>query len=439
MTVDERFFEGNFPPGENIQDLYIGWFDAKPGTIKTDKGTFPASWWGEILVYADADEEDVTIRQLRRVAMYGQLNNPDDDPRIGVISLSSTISPYEATIGKQNASDFQLQLHYAALTDLDQQEDDEYLYDEEYLDDKAQETHGEDYFFPQVEQIRATLSWQVENRESQEFTLWVEDLSAKELTEPILAVVEQVSLEPRNIVFELAGTGHQRSEPTYSLPSNCPPGPSDCPPGVTDVVRILPIRFINSSSATLADNDVQNSGKSLEDICKEQIGGVCKVWRDKSCLDVDIVQEIISGDPDFAVCGPLAEVTIKHSGFAHLDEIEIYLVDRLVRWPNGGVTHNANQASAYCILATERMVENPYLLAHELSHVMGLADFGKSGTVVGERDTVAHPGRPNPQAPEDFWQENQSWHNLQIFTDPTISLNSKVRTTAIPDCFRPDF
>lgn len=422
MLDYETIFEGDIQPNENVQNLYVGSFHEKPGAIVTDMGEFPADWWGEILLYTDGDESNVNIRQIRRVAMYGQLKNPENDTRIGVISLSSILPPDEALIYEQNTAAFQLQLHYAALTEVG-------LPDlAELKDDDALDITNTDPVFPPVEQITASFSWQVENIGSQQFTLWVENLKTEGLTIPILEVVKQVSLAPLNIDFFLAGTGDPLPKPSYSLPSNCPPIPPDCPLGFFDVIRYLPLRFINASSATLQNDNVQNSGKSLEILCREQIDKVCEVWRNKSCLDIFVPSDIISGNSAFALCAPIGEVTIKNSGFAIVDAIEIYLVDQLVRWPNGGITHDANQASAYCILGTNKMVENSYLLAHELCHVMGLSHPGKGGVIDGDLDTIAQPGNPNPS--------DQSWNNLQIFIDPTFPLNPLVRTTTTPDCFR---
>lgn len=423
MLDYESIFDGDLKPGENVKNLYVGRFDEKPGIIVTDNGEFPTLWWGEILIYTDGDENNATIQQLRRLAMYGQLQNPDDDPRIGVISLSSILPPEEAPAYEQSISDIQLQLHYAALTDID-------LPDVAELDDdESLDIPESDPVFPRVEQITASFSWQVENIDPQKFTLWVENLMTGDMIDPVLEVVKRVSLASLNINFFLAGTAGPPPEPSYSLPSNCPPGPFDCPTGFFDVLRFLPVRFVNASSASLQDDNVQNSGKSLEALCLDQIDRVCEVWRNKSCLDLYIPLDIIPGNPNFALCTPVKEVTIKNSGFAIVDAIEIYLVNQLVRWANGGITHNANQASAYCILGINKMIENPYLLAHELCHVLGLSHPNAGGLVDGDLNTIAQPGNQNPP--------NQSWNNLQIFIDPAFPLNPLVRTTAIPDCFRP--
>jgi len=446
MIEDDPIYADDFHSGEEIRNLYIGRFDAKRGVIVTDDQDggvkeHPAVWWGAIWLYAESDESNTDIRQLGRVSMYGQLVYPDDDPRIGTLSLASIVRPRDAPYELGEEFGFQWELHYAQLTRMDYPDELDNLTESD-LQRITNNVLEQDPVSPRTEQISGLFTPQIVSPGSQQFTLLINNLETGEFIESVLGVVLSARLDPLDVEFYLSGTGDLSPKPTYSLPSHCqPPEFDDCNPATNkNDINFLPIYFINSSSYSLQDSDVMGTGLALEELCLDQIKGACLVWRKKSCLELIIVQqEIVPGNSAFAECGPLSEISIKNSINYPGEAIEIFLVDQLTNRPNGGITHDEKKPSAYCILALEKMIENPYLLAHELCHIIGLSHPGIKKGIEGSIQTVAHAG--NPVVPElgwKHWQQYQSEQNLGVFTNWEFPLNSIVTPIRSPDCFRPD-
>jgi hypothetical protein len=409
-SQEERF--------DNIKDLYIGRIDQTLGGIRTKQGEADFFWTGETLLYVKPDDEQLTV-QIRRVAFHGTLVDPAWDERLGVVSLSSTIEEGQV-YGVVGDARVRLQLHYAELS----RQTHERLKEYDSPDD-------EDATFPFVEEVEATLSWEIKERNAENFWLAV-NLEMKELIAGETRIVEGLRLAytPVLVRFILAGTGEPRPKPTYSLPSNCPPLPLDCAEDTGSVTRTLAIRFVDLSS--------QDQNHDLAQLCRNQIEGVCDVWRSKSCLDLDVEHEIVQGSmPDrnkYKICTKQKEGEIQNAGYADPNALDIYLVDKLTTRIGGGVAHDSNQASCYIILEVGKLGGNLYLLAHELCHAVGLSHPGTqpfTGWFVGSAASIAQPGTPNSPA--------QSWHNLRVFTVTTHPLNPLLQTTTTPDCFRPNF
>jgi hypothetical protein len=220
--------------------------------------------------------------------------------------------------------------------------------------------------------------------------------------------------------------------------------------------RRLPIKFVSFSK----DYDLTNNVHliALEGICQKQIEGVCKVWRNKAALDLTIkttLEEATDVEPDFdktafykcskpeehcsqEPCNP----TIERSGYASTNHIEVYLVDKLVNRPGGGVSHECGQASAYCILEIGKAATKSYLLAHELVHVLGLDHPGITTPYPGIAEP--YPGSWGSIAEAATAGQvaipKNTFYNCRIFTAGPNNkpLNSIVETTTVSDCFHPD-
>jgi hypothetical protein len=263
------------------------------------------------------------------------------------------------------------------------------------------------------------------------------DFVAEELIEAELGVVQGVHLQAIGVLFQLVGTGEPRPKPTFTLRSNCdpPPPPHDCPDVWT---RTLTLKVVNLShtydTADAADRT------ALEAICNTQLDRVCEVWRNRATLDLNVQSVIEQPDADadgdnplkkaYCNCSHGEEGSIHTIGFASDEHIEIYLVDALTARTGGGIAHDCNEASAYCILEVGRMATNDYLLAHELCHVVGLGHPDGTAGIPGSPNSIAEPGAYNPS--------RHTLYNMRIFTDPSFPLNPKVLDTSLPDCFRPD-
>jgi hypothetical protein len=296
-----------------------------------------------------------------------------------------------------------------------------------------------DAVFPQLEKIAATLDWTVTDQTESAVILEVK-LSAGELIDKKLGLVQGVTLDPIVVPFYPTGPREDRPVVAHSLTSRCPP-----PPGgacVSTWKRILPLRFI--SLATAAD---------VEAVCQRQIDGVCEVWRNKGALDLEVAAHIVetteSQKGRYAALGLFGEGELSDlrdtndTLYATTTQVEVYIVDRFLVNHGGGVAYDCGQASAFCILelgsanaplaSTART--NKYLLAHELGHMLGLAhpDEEDEEIVASSPRSVMEPGNPNPRANTLF--------NCRIFTDRPGEPphNPIVTTTNQADCFRPDF
>ena len=122
----------------------------------------------------------------------------------------------------------------------------------------------------------------------------------------------------------------------------------------------------------------------------------------------------------------------------------VYFVDglELQRDEGGAVTVDSGVASAYCVLNVAQALDNPYLLAHEIGHVLGLDDSNSNrpNLVPGESGTVMDVNAP-------ILTRNRL-SNCRIFSDRLEKLangtvvqrphNPLVITTGNLDYFRPD-
>jgi hypothetical protein len=135
----------------------------------------------------------------------------------------------------------------------------------------------------------------------------------------------------------------------------------------------------------------------------------------------------------FSVLDPLEEdqVRVYYGNWRHL---EIYLIEQFSGGGGGGgKAYNCGQAAAYIVLEADAADTNPYVLAHELGHVLGLGHPGEPGlTYLGSLGSIMVPARPNPNI--------NTLSNCQIFTAGAQQqpLNPIVASTAAPDCFRPN-
>ncbi len=432
-------------PFDDIEDLYIAQIVKAPGSIEivkspgsgqTETETLPAIFSGEMLLYGRIKDETFVVERLRRIALYGSpMEKRADDP-IVTLSLAGPLA--ETVIQPPSPAGsieyVPLQLHYADLSMR-----------------LPPLSESQDAVFPQVERIAASVTWEPADKADPSAVNLEVSLIADKQVVVTLGTVRTVILEPIVLRFQLAGSGSPKPAAAHhSLPTNClPPPGGPCGPGLSTVTRLLPIKFVNFST--------QFSLSTVETMCKTQLcgvplvtgdcppvaGGVCEVWRNKAALDLTIQSTIDNATAHTGYheidqtqeTGPTGIQTLGYY-YPNAPLIVVYLVDALLDRPGGGISHDCGQASAYSILDLNKMGANPYLLAHELGHVLGLYHPDES--------TKPYPGSwesvmkasgafsPNPSA--------NTLYNCRIFTAGMAGspLNPIVTTTNINDCFRPD-
>jgi hypothetical protein len=426
------------PPFDDIENLYVGRIIEAKGIIVTEVGPLNAQLFGEILFYGHTEGEMFVVERLRRLALYGALLEPTDDARVGILSLSGPLGEPPLKPGSTGTvEEVQLQLHYTALS--------------EQLKPLLE---NEDAEYPPLEQITASLTWAQAGIPDQVSVPLEIRVDTKDIIDKKLGFVLAITLEPVVLVFQLIGSGQAPPAPHFSLPGNCPAPGLPCGPTMQTPVRILPVKFINFSKTAPA---------TVEALCKDQIDGVCEVWRNKAALDLNVdltatpttvTVGIIEGTADQKNAFAEPDATQENSlplllpaqtlggspspSLASVGHVEIYVVDKLLDRPGGGITKKSGQADAFCIIGLNKASTNKYLLAHELGHVLGLAH--------PEENMLCYPGSwesvTQASGPINANPNANTLYNCRIFLQPKagcpLTLTPIMQTSAALDCFRPD-
>lgn len=411
---------------DDIKDLYIAAITAAPGAMDGITRAGRTTWYGEILVYGSPEGEGFRIEHLRRFALYGVFEEeiPEETLEIGVVSLGGPLEPVNLQQGR--AEGVLLTLHYAALSRL------------------SPRIESDDATYPQVEEVVGTITWKPLERVTADRVLM--ELSFEAILQEgsrLRGLINRITLDPIVLTFRLAGSSAVDQIAVFALASTCAPPTTPCPGGTTTVTRQIGIHIIDFSTVDPA---------TLEDDCNEQIRRACAVWRQKAAFNIQPLSAITPGSSpqrkayaqldqtqEFDVLSTVGLAAPAAGAPPHalpdLTRLDIYIVDKLLDRPGGGIAHNANQASVFCILDRRKINQtagtaNPYLLAHELGHALNLAHpDGTGGDLPSSPGTIMEPGDPNPSF--------NTLYNCRIFTTPSV-LNQLVSHTTMADCFRPD-
>jgi hypothetical protein len=407
---------------DNLENLYISRIDQMFGSIN---GRRPISLKGEILLYGRTEGNVFIVEQLRRLALYGTLQQSPNGDRLGVISLAGPLTYPELALDQDPKAgaiyNLNLQLHYRALS-------------------IEGPNSLQEAIFPRVEVLTADLTWtQAGELNGQEVKLTI-GLPISKLVDGWLGLVDTMTLDEAPCSFYLPGAGPSNQNQKHNSLHGCIDG-SPCTQGATNFGRLLPLRFINVCGIP---------SSQLEQGCQKQIDGVCEVWRNKAALGPVVEPNIQPGNN----LGDITPTTAQKLRSTTASHVNVYLVQGFdYDATGGGDTKDGGQASAYCMLQAN-LLSNPsnrYLLAHELGHVLGISHPTGSDVISypaatatgvnvhrGERNSVMQPGINS--------MRNTS-RNLQIFTtwpSPTATggnmtpLNAIVSAAPWCDNFHPD-
>jgi hypothetical protein len=431
---------------ENVQNLYVGHFERARGSIQTPEEPVSVLMSGEIMLYGHIESETFVIERLRRVALYGSPENPEDQPKaseqIGIFSLAG---PLEEPIVTQGSIDkFVEQLHYAALSSK--------------LDPLIEIG---DAVFPQVEQIATMLNLEQAGTPDKVAVPLVVSLTSFEPETMILGLIQAITLDPIEVIFNLAGSGSPGHAASHrSLPDKCPPpSPREGdPPPDKDVMR-LGIKFVNLTNIPVIppldcdDTSLINPLGYLECILRRQIEKVCEVWRNKAALELEVQTEIEEGtqqekqdyaDIDTTDLGYFQSLTLSYKLAKDKQVnncVEIYLVNSIIHQggkpTGGGITFDSSLASAFCFLEVAEAQANSSLLAHELGHMLGLIHPDEIPEDM--RSSMGSIMEPSPNPP--YNPPYNTLYNCRIFDDANIGRLNPIVTAAEPlqkDSYRPD-
>jgi hypothetical protein len=426
MTTKELLIKGGTAKHsplvfDDIENLFIGHFRNVDAHIQTISGENPVRLWGEILLYGrlDADGKSFIVGELRRVAAGGGLIEPKLDKRFSSISLAGPLEVPQVgpSVSGGEIVDIRMQLHYSALSQLKP------LLESEHA------------VYSQVDTILTNLSWkQISEPVENSIVLEINFASTKRLTSPIdPPIFESIRFDqPIRVSFDRAGSGKPLAETILPLnappPAAPPPGP--CSPSLTTIVRTLDLNFVN-----LTHHAVDAAVTTLMDRVNE-------VWRDKAALTVThtITPGLANDIETFFSMDQIEEGTVATAGYDHpaIPTMEVYLIESFAtnNQHGGGFAPltPANAASAFCIVEVGAAATNPYLLAHELGHALGLQHpDGTQGTILSSLNSVMQPSGPGASN-----NPSNTLFNMRSLLCCTPPLNPLIQTTAAPGCFHPD-
>ncbi len=365
------------PEVEANRPLYLAQFDAEKGRIilkgEIEERSIVLS--GEMLVIAQPDAaQGLIVEEFRRFTLASE---PLDKLEGGIV-LAGPANKLEFKQGPDGIVDldpFSVVLFYPLLSQLDS---------------ACEES---DAVFPQLERWRGKLNWQPEQKNEAELRTKVTlTLTPDEQVKRPIDVIQAVNFEAV-LSFHLLGT-QEISGPAHKSLSGCEPlGESDG----NHERRALMVRFVNLS---MIETDLDQLGQK---VAQPLIDSACKVWWTKGGVKI-VPKKPDSTEPEIVDLARLNSQAAHLNGRVALGQetalrgmyistkgiveesqaVEIYLVDQLPDRPGGGVTHNCGTNFAYIILEIKKALNNTYLLAHEIGHVLGLR----------------HPGQPAPE-PDD--------------------------------------
>jgi hypothetical protein len=410
------------PPGQT----YVGQIRETEAVVVTEQGEVTIVVSGECVVDGAINEGHFDLTAWRRVALVGRPQNPDQ-PGARSIGIVSLVGPVGASAAKPALDQVNLQLHYEALST----EQSPY----QYQDDEVA--------FPAVETIATSIGWTAEATDSNAVALTL-DMKAEQAVDSSSSLVKTISLESLAAQMNPVRDEPYRPVKHHSLTSSClDPNPVqplglDWQPTLT---RLVPVVFVSLCS--------DRSLSSVQALCEILLANLCPAWRQQGALDYVLSTADV-------VPGLAADVTRYHDlfdgGLSALRNLSyrignsavVYFVDnlRLQRHEGGGWTVDPGVGSAYCVLDVQKADKKPYLLTHEIGHVLGLDDPNGSrpNLVRGEANTVMDV---NAQI-----HTRNRLSNCRIFSDRAETQangttqwrphNPIVTTTENRDYFRPD-
>jgi hypothetical protein len=423
-------------PFDDVRQLYVGRVREGWGKLNLKSGELViVHVRGEILLEGTPQEGEVQTRRVRRIALYGWAVDETDETRndIGVFSLTGPVQRVVAQFEKPGSREgVELHLHYRAL--------------------RGEPSLESDVVFPPIEKLIATLRWNTEVGlgekggaleialfSSQGAALFTELRLELGRVDFLRVGYDSAALPQAQIMAAAAPLSP--ADPSLADPSladPCPPPTAAPDPQFETVLRTLPIKFIN-----LSDN-LNLPEEKVEAICAYQKDGVCQVWRNKGAVALVTWGGGVDHSASAQRLGKPTRTQRENmltlselAGVVDPNYVEVFLVDTLSASFGGGVTYAAGTADAYCLLdlgmtGNDASTPNPFLLAHELCHAIGLS-HPDDPRCPGSIGSIAEPRVPDVDI--------NTLNNLRIFTADFAVLLSPLVLETVPsqvDYFHPD-
>jgi len=380
--------------------LYLARIGRLPGTLALNDGTTrDVTFTGEMIVAAVPSEDGrLKINTIRRLSLW--TTEPIDELH-GQLVIAGPLGQIALALDPATAGDadpFDVHLSYPLLNEL------------EPLCTEF------DAHFPQLEALRGRMDWdslpgQGEGRRGEvRLRLELDQLFvAADGAGLVIALRAESSDQP--LLFMLLGAE------ALAVPFTTPPlapciGAPAAAVGTNNYPRYeIRLRFVSHAAPATPQTQV-------EDIVRRQLAGACEVWWIKGGIKL-----LPAANVEFPVgAAPSSLSSTQHAAPVTAadpmnSQVEVYLVDALESMEPltgtvikiGGIAYNCRTQQAYIILTLREARHNPFLLAHELGHVLGVTHptgSGLSGTCAsipaGEGCTVMVPDSPDSSRNTQF-------------------------------------
>ncbi|MBE7556390.1 MAG: hypothetical protein HS126_35505 [Anaerolineales bacterium] len=365
--------------------IYLAQYDNWPGLITLEGSSpQPITAQGEVLVVGSFDQDQqFIVEDIQRVVLRSQEILKELG---GSIAIAGPINKTGHQAGSQgDIKAFEVSVYYPRLsTDLEPA------------------CVESDATYPYMERLRGVLTWEPLGSENTSTPRFALKLTLNEI------IVSHLKTLIKDITFD-------QWPLSFQPPSDQPYTPSkansllECQGTLTTgdkKVKVLKVRFWAAQNSDSGLNVTIN--QTLEGRVKEWLRRACEVWYKKGGLSI-IPFETIDPKPSVLIPQQKGE----NATLGDPNYIDVYLVKNLLPTDsNGGECFDCGTPNACIRLDVAKISNNnPYILAHELGHVLGLY----------------HPGDCNPcteQNPNSV-QLQGSLKSVMVPSFPIIERNTK--------------
>ena len=435
MSTQNLTSSGNFDPlpFRSLQPAppsktFVGRIRQSKAIVTTNEGEVPVVVSGEVVLDGQVNDGRFEITAWRRVALVGRPQDRDTSAArsIGIISL---VGPIGEPAAEAALDQINLQLHYEALsTRLPQ-----------HVDDRSTGVR-----FPEVETSATSVEWAAESDADGPVTLTLNMTTEQARDNQVLGLVTNIGLNALTAQLVPIRDEPYHSLTHHSLTGSCADPDLAQPLGrewQPTITRLVPLVFVSLC---------KDFSERVQQVCENQLRTLCAAWRFQGALDY------ILRAAELQVPALADDVETYHilndGGLSDLRTLWprpdaaalVYFVDslELAQHEGGAVTIDSGVGSTYCVIDVQKADAKPYLLAHEIGHVLGLDDpnGNRPNLVRGEANTVMDVSA--------LIHTRNRLSNCHIFSDRLEARadgtvlqrphNPIVMTTEFRDYFRPD-